>query len=120
MQLLMQLCCTLWAIFLHGARLTLATVRGPTRRVGPPDLLIPPSGPPFSLVLAEAAFEEAPVPLLVAQGVYDHVLRDVIIDSLGRLDDLGVVLNRPGLDLDHALAGEDTTGGVADVGAVEV
>jgi hypothetical protein len=57
--------------------------------------------------------------MVLAEDVYDHVLRDVL-DPLGRLGDLGVALNRSGLDLDRALAEEDTTGGVADVDAVEV
>jgi hypothetical protein len=70
--------------------------------IGPTDLLSLLSGLPFGLVLAEEAFEETPVSLLVAQDIYDHVLRDVV-DLLGRLDDPGVVLYGPGLGLDHAL-----------------
>ena len=48
---------------------------------------------PFGLVLPGEAFEERSVPLLVAQDVYHHVLRDVI-GPLGLLDDLGVVLDK--------------------------
>src|SRR5688572_31680814 len=54
------------------------------------------------LELAQEAFEEAAVPLLVPQDGDDHVLRDVV-DSVRDLDDAVVVLDRTGLGLDHAL-----------------
>src|SRR5829696_1585931 len=73
--------------------------------VGPPVILLivsRPSGQPFSLVLAEETLEQAPVALLVAQDVYDHVLRDQV-DLIGHVHDLSVELYRTGLGVYNAL-----------------
>src|SRR5919112_3088464 len=60
------------------------------------------SGQAFGLVLPEEALEEAPVPLLVAQDVYDHVLRNVV-DAFRSLYYTGVELYGAGLRVDYAL-----------------
>src|SRR5687767_12172277 len=56
----------------------------------------------LGLVLAQEALEEAPVALLVAQDVYEHVLRYRVY-ALGLLDDPGVVLDGSRLGLYDAL-----------------
>jgi hypothetical protein len=61
MRLLSQYRYTLLANFLRGGLgLTADTARGPTRMIGPTDLLSLLSGLPFGLLLAEEAFEETP------------------------------------------------------------
>src|SRR5438093_1408350 len=60
------------------------------------------SGEAFGLVLAQEAFEQAPVALLVVEDLDRHVLRHPV-DAVRRLDDPGVVLDRAGFGLDHAL-----------------
>ena len=71
----------------------------------------------LGLVLAQEALEQAPVALLVVEDLGDHVLGDGV-DTLARLDDAVVVVDRPGLGLDHAADHVDDVGLV--LGRLEV
>ena len=63
----------------------------------------------LDLVLAQEALEEPAVPLLVVEDLDHHVLGDRV-DALGLLDHPRVVLDRPGLGLDHAADHVDDVG----------
>lgn len=58
------------------------------------------SGKPGQLVLAQKALEETTMTLLVTKDLDRHVLGHRV-DPIGRFDYPGVVLDRPGLGLDH-------------------
>src|SRR5918997_5263190 len=75
-----------------------ATTAGPTATLFGSCLL----GEALGLVLAKEPLEQAAVALLVAQDVYDHVLRDQV-DLIGHIHDLSIELYRTGLGVYNAL-----------------